>query len=329
MRSALKSSTLAAAAWLALAAATSAQAQSSVSLYGLVDMSVGQFQNAGALKNKAVASGNMTTSFFGFKGTEDLGGGLSARFALESFMRANTGEAGRFGGDAFWARSAYVGLASSTAGSLNLGRNTTSLFVSALAFNSFGDSFGFSPTIRHYFTSSTVTGDTGWSDSASYTSPKLGGATVQLQAADPGAAGGGRNVGGSVMFFDGKLGATVAAQNVKKGSTVDDTKTVNAGVSYDFGGLKAFAQFGKVTNDTKSTDFKLTDLSVAVPVGDAKVLAAVGVLRANTGTRTTTTSLGYDYAMSKRTDVYAVFMNDKKSSLTTGHTYAVGVRHRF
>lgn len=328
MRVALKSSTLAALGLLAALAAP-AQAQSSVSLYGLIDVSAGQFQAAGAVKNKAVESGKMTTSYLGFKGNEDLGGGLSARFAIESFLRANTGEAGRFNGDAFWARSAYVGLASSSLGSLNLGRNTTSLFVSTLAFNAFGDSFGFSPTIRHYFTSGTTTGDTGWSDSASYTSPKFGGATLQLQAAEPGSVGGGRNVGGSLMYFSGSFGATLAAQNVKKGATVDDTKTVHGGLSYDFGAVKVFAQYGKVDNHTKNTEFKLTDLSLSVPVGAGKVLLAAGRIQPGAGAKTTTVSLGYDHNLSKRTDVYAVYMSDKKDGLDHGNSFAVGVRHRF
>lgn len=48
----------------------------------------------------------MTTSFIGVKGNEDLGGGMSAVFAIESFMRNDTGSAGRFDADTFWARSA-------------------------------------------------------------------------------------------------------------------------------------------------------------------------------------------------------------------------------
>ena len=71
----------------ALSAAGTAQAQSSVSLYGLVDLSVGSFQSPGADATKGVNSGNMTTSFYGLKGSEDLGSGLKANFAVESFMR--------------------------------------------------------------------------------------------------------------------------------------------------------------------------------------------------------------------------------------------------
>lgn len=304
-------------------------AQSSVNAYGLVDVSVGQFQNAGAVRARSVESGKMSTSFVGFKGSEDLGGGLSARFAIESFMRLNSGDAGRFNGDAFWSRSAYVGLSSSSLGSLHLGRNTTSLFVSALVFNAFGDSFGFSPTIRHYFTSGTVTGDTGWSDSASYTSPRLGSVTIQLQAAEAGAAGGGRNFGGHLMFFSGPLGATLAVQDVKKGATVDDTRTLAAGLSYDFGAAKLFVQYGTVDNKTRGTDFDLTDLSVSVPAGAGKVLLAAGRLKPQTGASTTTISVGYDHNLSKRTDAYAVFMNDRRTGVASGNSLALGVRHRF
>ena len=154
---------LGAGALVALAGA--AHAQSSVSLYGLLDMSVGRFQAPGAAASKGVDSGNMSTSYFGLKGNEDLGGGLGAVFAIESFLRGDTGASGRFNGDVFWARSAYVGLSSNSLGTVTMGRNTTSLFVNTLIFNAFGDSFGFSPSIRHTFTSGTVTGDTGWADS--------------------------------------------------------------------------------------------------------------------------------------------------------------------
>ena len=148
-------------AMAALLACAGAQAQSSVQAYGLIDVSAGQFQDPGAAKDKSVVSGKMTTSYFGFKGSEDLGGGMKANFAIESFLRADNGAAGRFNGDAFWARNAYVGL-SGAMGSVTAGRNTTSLFVSTLIFNAFGDSFGFSPSIRHYFTSGTVPREINW-----------------------------------------------------------------------------------------------------------------------------------------------------------------------
>ena len=306
-----------------------ALAQSSVQLYGLVDVSVGQFDLAGGLENKAVASGNMTTSYIGFKGTEDLGGGLSARFQIESFLRADTGESGRFGGDAFWARNAFVGL-SGGFGSLSVGRNTTTLFVSTLLFNPFGDSFGFSPSIRHYFAGGVgvTTGDTGWSDSLSYASPKLGGLSFTVQAA-AGEGNGGRNLGGQALYFGGPFAASLAYQTVEKGATVADTRTWQAGGSYDFGLVKLFGQYGQVHNDSTDVAYKLTELGASVPVGQGKLLLAWGRQAADTDITRNTTSLGYDHSLSKRTDVYAVWMNDQLTDRATGNSVAVGVRHRF
>lgn len=311
----------------ALTAMGSAQAQSSVQAYGLIDVSAGQFQDAGGTKDKSVASGKMSTSYFGFKGTEDLGSGLKANFAIESFLRADSGSAGRFNGDAFWARNAYVGLAGGF-GSLNLGRNTTSLFVSTLIFNAFGDSFGYSPSIRHYFTSGTVTGDTGWNQSLSYTTPNMGGLTGQLQVTGNDGTSTGRKVGGNVLYFSGAFAGTVAYQKVKAGTT-NGTTTSQVGASYDLGAAKLYGQYGKVKNDTTGMGYKLAELGVAVPVGAGKLLAEVGQLKPDTGAKRTTITAGYDYTLSKRTDVYAVAMSDKKTGVNTGSTYAVGVRHKF
>lgn len=303
-------------------------AQSSVSLYGLVDMSAGRAKPPGGEATWNVASGNMTTSFWGVKGTEDLGGGLKGIFALESFLRADTADAGRFTGDGFWARSAYVGL-SSGLGTLTLGRNTTTLFVSTLLFNALGDSFGFSPSIRHYFTSGTATGDTGWSDSVSYGSPSFGGLTVKLQGA-AGEGSGGKNWGGHLLYFGGPFAATLAYQKVEKGATVDDTKTLSGGVSWNFGWAKLFAQYGKVDNDTTGNSFKLADASVAVPIGAGSVLLAWGQLKPDTGAKRVTISGGYDHYLSKRTDVYAIVMRDDIDDVSpTGLSFGVGVRHRF
>lgn len=318
---------LAAGALAALAGA--AQAQSAVSLYGLLDLSVGRFQAPGAAATKGVDSGNMTTSFFGLKGNEDLGGGLNAVFAIESFLRADTGAAGRFNADTFWARSAYVGLGSSSLGTLTLGRNTTSLFVNTLLFNAFGDSFGFSPAIRHTFTSGTVTGDTGWSDSIKYTSPKFGGLSLTAHAAanDEGVDSG-RNGGFSALYFGGPLAAGFAYQKANKG-TVDDTVSLQLGGSYALGGSKLFAQYGAVDNKTSGNEFKISGLGASIGLGAGAALAQWGRISPRTGADRTTFSLGYDHNLSKRSDLYAVFMSDKISGLDTGTSYAVGLRHRF
>lgn len=311
-----------------LAPALPAAAQSSLSLYGLVDVSVGRFQNPGADALGGVVSGNMTTSYYGMKGSEDLGGGLTASFALEGFMRSDTGASGRFNGDTYWARSSWVGLSSPKLGALNFGRNTTSLFVNTLLFNAFGDSFGFSPSIRHTFTSGTVTGDTGWSDSIRYSSPRFGGFSATAHGA-LGEANGGRNLGFSALYFGGPLALGAAWQSVAKGDTVDNTKAWQLGGSYVLGDVKLFAQVGSVDNEATDNGWDITGLGTSVKFGAGSLLAQWGRLNPEAGATRTTFSLGYDHFLSKRTDLYAVYMNDRLEGLSTGNTYAVGIRHRF
>ncbi len=312
----------------------SAQAQSSVSLYGLVDMSVGTTKAAGTASSiQGVESGKMSTSFLGFRGNEDLGDGLSAFFQLDAFLRADSGQNGRFNGDAFWARNAFVGLRDKAWGDVKLGRNTTPLFVAALSYNPFGDSFGYSPTIRHIFTNGTTTGDSGWSDSMLYTTPLIDGFSgTAFIAAGEGA--GGRNTGASMQYnAGGPFAASLVYQKVgKDGATpVDDSKTWLGSLAYDAGVVKLFGQYGKVDNTTRNVDYKLYEAGASVPIGNGKVLAQYGQISPSVGAKRKTFTVGYDHWLSKRTDVYAMAMSDKLTGQVNGNgnSFSVGVRHRF
>ncbi len=333
---------------LLMCAAGAAQAQSSVKLYGLIDLNVGQFQAAGANKVWNVSNGDFSTSFIGFGGKEDLGGGLSASFALESFFRPDTGRSGRVAvdvsprADVFWARAANVTLGGGF-GSVKLGRQTTTMFISSLIFNPFGDSFGFSPTIRQYYTSALV-GDSGWSNAISYTTPNMNGltATVQGSLGEGAAKSVGRNVGFNALYFSGPFAATVAYQKVQSDYDLRFSTTLPAGfveqiayqfgASYDLGVAKLFGQYGKTDTDaTADVKGKLTQIGVSAPLAGGKVLGAYGNLKYSGGRVGTskTISLGYDYNLSKRTDVYAVYVSDKFTNLKSGNTFAVGIRHNF
>ncbi|WP_171940005.1 porin [Herbaspirillum rubrisubalbicans] len=107
-RNHLAASMLAAFATLA---ASGAQAQTSVTVYGLIDTGVEYLNNANAAGNSVVrlSSGNMNTSRIGFRGSEDLGGGLKAIFQLENGFKLDTGG---FDGDAnqIFNRQSNVGL---------------------------------------------------------------------------------------------------------------------------------------------------------------------------------------------------------------------------
>jgi len=97
--SALKTTLKATACVALLASASSAFAQSSVQLYGQVDEWVGAQKFPGGKTAVVVSGGGMSTSYWGMKGTEDLGNGYKAIFTLEGFFRAQNGQYGRFTGD--------------------------------------------------------------------------------------------------------------------------------------------------------------------------------------------------------------------------------------
>lgn len=338
------------AACLLAGAAMATQAQSSVQLYGLVDASFGQFQVAGGDKVRRLDSGNMSTSYWGLKGSEDLGGGLRANFSLESFFLVDSGGQSRVPGvDAYWARNAWVGV-SGGFGSLRLGRTGTPLFVSTLLFNAFGDSFGYSPAIRQYFSApygTPVVGDTGWNNALAYSTPSLGGLTANLlfSLGEKGANSRGNNIGANLLYFAGPFAATVAFQSVKTQGTLgraisafpgfEEQKAYQVGLSYDLKAVKLQVQAGRVETDAIA-DVTTTNmhLSASVPIGTGALLATFGRGKIETTgvaaePESKMLSVGYDHRLSKRTDIYVVYVNDRYTSLKNGNTLAFGVKHTF
>jgi predicted porin len=315
--------------------AGSAHAETTLKLTGTIDISVGSSRAPNGAGIASLDSGNMSTSWIGFEGNEELGGGWNAIFQAQEFLRADTGATGRFTGDGQFSRAANVGLKHAKYGTLTGGRNTTPLFVSTLMFNAFGDSFGYSPAIRQYFTSGTVTGDTGWNDSALYTSPSLAGFTLGVIGA-LGEGSGGRNWGYNLGYARNALGLSYSQQSARKDnsptSAVDDTRTSQIGASYVLGMVKLFAQAGDVQNLTTDTNYKIGGLGATLSFGKgSSIMLQAGKITPGLSTlpTRTTVSLGYDRALSKRTDVYLVGMSEKVDNLTDGGSFSLGVRHSF
>ncbi len=145
---------LAALATVSMATQAQSTGNSSLTLYGLVDASVGRFTGAATgvnAQNKAVSKmegGSLSTSRWGLRGNEDLGGGMSASFELSSFIRNDTGASGRndaipapvnVAADPFFARAAWLGLSHKDFGRVRMGNVTTLLFLNAITSNAFGD----------------------------------------------------------------------------------------------------------------------------------------------------------------------------------------------
>lgn len=346
---------------LALTAAA-AQAQSAVTMYGLVDVGAGRFDRFNLddptpfEKVTKLEPGMMTTSFIGFRGEEDLGGGLKAQFKLEAFLRADTGLNGRFTNDTFWARSSSVGLSSPAFGAVNLGRTTPPLFVSTILFNPFGDSYVWSPTVLQIYNLTAggqLRGDSGWNNSVQYNSPNWGGLTVNvaLTAGEgfAGPTGTGKNVGVNALYFGGPLSATVAYQRVENASTGGEhQKTWMVGGAFDAGFAKFFGQVARIDDeDISGAKDKLFSVGASVKAGPGNVLVAYGqnkIEAAGDSTKRKTGTLGYNYQLSKRTDITAAVMRDEQeaggivifqsAALVAapegkGTSYGVNIRHKF
>lgn len=119
-----------AAAMCGLFAATAAQAQSNVTLYGVLDGGLAYVSNTGGSKNFTTADGLQSGNRWGLKGSEDLGNGLSAVFTLENGFNLMSGSLGQ--GSREFGRQAWVGLSSKSFGTVTIGRQYDSVvdFVS-------------------------------------------------------------------------------------------------------------------------------------------------------------------------------------------------------
>lgn len=298
----------------AVAASTAALAQSSVTLYGLADVAVAKSKGASA----AMINGGVAGSRWGVRGTEDLGGGLSAKFDFQQRLDLTNGKANGF-------KYAWVGMAGGF-GEVQLGSvasayddvagATSPLFDSALTTNIIA------PTYNSY--------DDPLNRAVKYITPEFGGfsAAVSTQFKDTG-ANNYRSTSFNVGYTGGPLYVALAYEQQKADGAADVKLTRVVG-SYDFGAAKLLASVG----DTKDYATDLT-VGVDVPLGSALVLSAgyTAVDYDAGGSNGQAFGLGLAYNLSKRTTLYTAFnkLNDEAvaNSGNAEHTFAVGIKHAF
>lgn len=278
------------------AAGSPAHAQTSVSVYGTADAYAGSRQLSGGTRNSVVNDGGLSTSHFGFRGMEDLGGGLKASFDIAGFFGTDTGNSGRFTGDTLFSRRAAVGL-SGGFGQVDMGRGSTPYFISMILFNPFVDSAGFSPIFLHTYTGGQFpisappinVPDSGMSNMIQYTTPMFNGLRASLQYGMGEVAGdtSKNRISGSVNYFKGPLALSFAFERNRVGGigtltalAATQQASYMAGATYDFGAAKLFAQYEQTTQDftastTDDRKYKTFQLGASVPVGAAgKILVS-------------------------------------------------------
>lgn len=328
---------------LLFASASAFSAEATASFYGLIDVYVSSKKAAGSSdRSLDVNSSGMTTSFIGVNSKIDLGDGLTGVITLESFLRPDTGEAGRYSGDQFFARDAFIGLEGGF-GKVYFGRNTTPYFIADILTNPFVGSFGFGPSIQHSFLGG-LQGDSGWGNSVLYSSPDFDGLDFSLLYSAGERAGdtGTNRIGGNVFYRAGKFTGTIAYQSVDlvledpATYVVGDTQTAGlVGASYDLGSVKLFAQYMKMKTTAATagnTDWKTYQLGASVPMGKGSILVSYAHtdITSTTDSDRKTFAVGYDYTLNKKVDLYAVFNQDDPSTASsTGNEVAFGGRFQF
>jgi predicted porin len=337
--------------------AVQAQVPAQVQIYGTVDLAVGQINtqppgapNAAIVKVKGVHSGAMQTSYWGLRGSEDLGGGLRARFVLESFMRVDTGVNGRFdasptsGADAYWSREAFVALGGDF-GEVRMGNNGNPTWVALIQSSAMGGNSVFSPGFRQLFNGGSrgrSEVDTSMVNSIKYQSPTLAGwsANVAVQAGEGSGTGASHSL--QVAYRSGPLFLTLAESQIRHAAVpnlpgVRHQDVTLIGGSWDFGVAKVFGQWVRIKNTRLDSRDSVPHVGLTVPAGagvfqlaygDDKIRSNVSLASASTAHRKTTSG-GYVYSLSKRSDLYGFLMRDKLPVVGNADSYVLGIRHQF
>lgn len=292
--------------------AGAASAQSSVTIYGKLNAELGKDLGT---TDKALM--DRAGSRLGFRGVEDLGGGLKATFGIEHRFNPATGAANAN----FWNGYSTAGLQGSF-GWVRVGRDYTPAF---LMIQNQIDPFG-GDTVAHLRDIGMRVGGITKVRSASMVEYHIGmsGFNFGAQIAEANNNGGGKR---PVSFA-----ANYAAGPLFVGAGYEDPAGTNdkqwsLGGRYNFGAATVSAGFSKGTTQANA-DAKGYLLGVNVPVGAADIKAGFASQKVGSTTVSSKLGLGVHYNLSKRTKVFADFGRDSK--LATEKTgYDLGVQHNF
>ncbi|AME26365.1 MULTISPECIES: porin [Burkholderiaceae] len=342
-----------------LGAAGAAQAQNSVTLYGVIDSGIGYVHNqTGDQKLVGMINGNLSGDRWGLKGQEDLGGGLKAIFQLESGFDVGTGRLNQGGRE--FGRQAFVGLTADQYGTVTIGRQYDPLvdMVQAItADNYFGSPFASPGDVDNYDNSlrvsnavkyvspnwaglqfeglygfSNLAGTTGqgqtWSGAVAYNNGPLGLAAGYFYSSNPsGGRGPAWNSPSSDSLFNGPINngyTTAHSIGIARAAAQYAIGPVTVGASYSNAqyapdGFSAYTSTQKYNIGNAFVNFQATP---ALLVG-----AGYTYEKANgdTSAKYHQASLGADYSVSKRTDFYAVAAYQHASGTQATYT-SDGVR---
>lgn len=332
--------------------AGAAAAQTNVTMYGIADAGIGM-QDSDAPTDSAVTvfSGVQSTSRFGVRGSEDLGGGLKAIFNIEAGMDSDVGSidsdpAGS--GGAMFQRRSVVGLAGNW-GEVRLGRDYTTGFSAAgatdiMGYGLFGNWLNFTAGAGGITTRA--------SNGIWYTSPAFGNTkftgfyTTGETNVKPKDAGDGWGL--AAVYRGGPATAQIYYQELNNAAG-DAKKEMGLGGGWNFGAFRVTAAYGQSEAPTTGVKTKGYGLGGGVKLGAGEFLAQVMQVKVDTAAdpKATIWGLAYVYPLSKRTNLYANYGTTRNNDAATFSLrasdnsvaaggigrdpsgFVVGVRHMF
>jgi predicted porin len=322
--------------------AAPAFAQSNVSVYGVVDAGFESTRAAG-VNTSGVASGGMSDSRIGFKGQEDLGNGVTAKFVLEQGFNLDNGTQDSVGSS--FSRQAWVGLSSKTLGEVRVGRQNSLIYDATASIDPF--SVGLAGNAADFLGAGTYTRRV--DNSVTYIAPSLSGFEGRVQygfGETPGDHSANSTVGFNGSYTTGALNVSLTRNQERFDDVGVEAKKTDTllGATYDFKVAKAHVAFGqtKVEETGLALNEKVQNylVGVSAPVGTGSVLASYthSELKDVDGTKSTQFAVGYVHPLSKRTKLYTSYAhvtNDDNVAFRSGvlgesaSRFNLGVNHSF
>lgn len=337
-----------------------ALAQSTVTVYGNIDLGLLTQSNVKVNEGTELYNGGISPSIWGFRGSEDLGGGLKANFNLESHFSADTGA----GVGGMFRRQANVGLSSTSMGTVTLGVQYSPAVLAFAATDPRGLRENFSGLYSWAYNSgalnaaNSTNSDVGvflhnaisYSNAMGPVNLAIGYSVAENSATGP--------TGGAVLAlgvtYSGPLTLSAAYQKADFANTSNELSSMySLGIAYTMGALTGKINYLKAHEKDPTTGADSTDVGILGLGLDWKLAANNTVMLAVysgddsktlASSKTTTFVLSDEYALSKRTTLYAqaAFANADvgaglRTTIVAGGTLAdnnatlfnVGVKHSF
>jgi predicted porin len=288
-----------------------ASAQSSVTMYGVADAAVSREDTGvpGEKSHTVINSGDQSSSRIGFRGTEDLGGGLKALFNLEAGVALDTGAAD----SSLFQRRSVVGLQGDF-GTVTIGREYSPIAGVAAATDILGQ--GFYGSNLSAFGTNRLTRRL--NNSVNYKTNAISGftASAAYSAGEKASGANGDLKGVALEYANGPVYLGAGYHALTRLDTGNDKEYI-VGAGYKFGDLEFKGNYMVADQSGANNKFKQFNVGAAMAFGKGKAYVNLQQNKMDNGAKGNAFTLAYSYSLSKRTNVYASYASLRNNDLAT------------